>query len=314
VLPFIAILLMKLTKVKIDKHFWLGLLLTLTVAFGLRYLVLGTFVGGYESSHSFNLSVISIHTLAYLIKFTTYIRFASSEFLPLPLLAILSIIFGFILLGLLIKARIRKLSILYFFCIIILTLLPIAGLEITSFTSNQSDRYSYFALVPFSIIYAYVFINLKKWIGLISLSTLCGIFIFFTIDYNNKWQNSSIAQYTFLEELFHKVDSNSRVLLYNIPDTYNDIYCIRNGIEPYLKVRGKEVDIEVYQRQNFHSFEGGSTLNENQKFSTKNAQNTFTTFPKDIITDNRIRFNWEWMKDFDKTLIYCNTKFTSLAQ
>ncbi len=314
VLPFIAICLLSIVKIKIDKYFIIGLIITISISLGLRYLVLGTMIGGYENGQSFNIGVVSLHTLVYFLKFTTYIRFASTEFLPLPLVIFVSLLFICIFIIFLIKEKISRTTILYFFSLIILTLLPVAGLEITSFLANQSDRYSYFSLVPFSIIYAFVLVHLKKWIGLISITLISGIFIFFTVDYTNKWRNASSMQYSFLEELFKTVEDGTKVLLYNVPDTFNGIYCLRNGIEPFLKVNGKIVDIEIYQRQDFYAFESGSYLAQDGSFINEQASDTYTTYPKDIVSQNTISFNWHWQEEFDKTLIYFNTKFTPLSK
>jgi hypothetical protein len=313
-LPFIAICILKITNTKIDKFFWIGFILTIVISLGLRYIVLGHFIGGYENGQSLNLSVISLHTLAYLIKFTTYIRFASTEFLPLPMLVLISITISTYLIWRINKDQIKKSTILYFLLIIFLSLLPVAGLEITSFLSNQSDRYSYFALVPFSLIYGYIIINLNKWVSIFSLLSFSLLFSFFTIDYNYKWVDSSKAQYTFLQELSKEVDNDSSVLLFNVPDTYNDIYCLRNGIEPFLKVNGKIVDIEIYQRQDFHSEQSGSLSINDAEFKPFHAQNMYTTFPKDVISQNEIPFDWSWTEEFDQSLIYSNQHFNNLSK
>lgn len=311
-LPFIAFCVLKLCDIKIEKTFWLGLFTTIGISLLIRYFMLGTLIGGYESGQSFSLGIISLHTLAYFIKFTTYIRLASTEFLPLPLLGLISIVFVVFFFGLLIKHKVKKINIFYFFSIILLALLPIAGLEITSFLSLQSDRYSYFALVPFSIIYGYLIVNLKKWLGIITLSAICGIFILFTTNYNNRWQDASKAQFTFLEALVPVVANNTQVLLYNIPDTFDDVYCLRNGIEPYLNINNKIVEIEIYQRQNFYNFESGSFLNDSSEIQTNKASVTYVTFPKSNTSFDEIPFDWKWLDEFDQTLIYNNTQFTLL--
>ena len=312
VLPLITFFVLKLTQTKVSKQFWIGLALTFTISIVLRYIALGVLIGGYESGHSYSFSIMSLHIIAYFLKFITYIRFASAEFLPLPLLVISSMIFATFLISILIKTKLKKITILYLFFIIVLTLLPVAGLEMTSFFSNQSDRYSYFALVPFSIVYAYLFINLKKWLAYLSMAAICCLFIYFNLDYNSKWKEASIVQYTFLEKLENEVITDSRVLLYNVPDTYNGIYCMRNGIEPYLKVNNKVVDIEVFQRQDFLEKNGGVIQKSDALFITESATNTYTTFPKGTVEYNSVNFDYAWVDEFNQTLVYGNETFTPL--
>jgi len=144
------------------------------------------------------------------------------------------------------------------------------------------------------------------------MSFLSLTFLYFSYSYNQKWHQSSEVAYSFLESLSPLVSDNSRVLLYNVPDTYNDIYCVRNGIEPYLKVQGKIVDIEVFQRQDFYSPTGGSTFSNDSIFGTSNAINTYTTFPKDSISFDPISFEWKWITEFDVTFIYLNKEFKHL--
>lgn len=314
VTPFIGGALLWITNQKIPKSFYLGTILTIIFAFLIRYLALGQLVGGYENVNYTDLGRMSMGILMYFVKLGTYFRFGSSEFVSFLFLLIFALFFCISFLYIFIQKKISWKIIIGVFLILVLCILPVSTLELVSFFEIQSDRYSYLALIPFSFILAYIIFNLQKIVGLITLIFTLIFFVFFTTSQNFIWKTSSQLQYSFLEDLHEKVDDNSRVFLYNIPDTYKGVYCIRNGTEPYLKVHGKVVDIEIYQRQDFYDIKGGVRFNNAPNFITSNAKNTYTTYPKDVISINEIPFEWQWLEDFDKSFYYDNQTLNVLSK
>jgi hypothetical protein len=314
VLPVIALLLLKITKTKATLPFFLGFAITISLSLFIRYIALGTFIGGYPSGQSLNLIVLGIHSIAHIVKLSSFFRFTSTEFLPVALVGVFAIVFFVLLVYYLLKNKVQSSTILYFFIIILACIFPIAGLEITSFFSTQSDRYSYFTLVPFSFIYAFIIFHLPKWLSISTFILIISLFSFYTLDYNKNWQASSDVQYTYLNELLKNTTDQERVFLYNVPDTYKDIYCMRNGLEPFLKTNGKNVDIEIYQRQNFNAISGGVLRVNDSLFIPQNAINTYTTFPKGIISQNRIPFEKGWLSEFDKSFTYFNKQLKPISK
>ena len=314
-LPFIAICIVRILQIKIKPSFYIGVFLTIGISLALRYIALGSVIGGYENAQSLNLGVVIIHSIAYVIKFLSFWRFSGGESFSLIVPGTFVLVFLIFLIKYVLINKTSKLEmrpLLFFLCIILFSLLPIAGLEMSSFDTSQSDRYSYFALVPFSIIYAFVILYFKTYMRYFTLTLFVFLFIAFSFKYVTLWKHASEVQYTFLEKLHDNVNTNERVLLYNVPDTYQNIYCMRNGIEPFLKVHGKIVDIEVFQRQDFLMKNGGILRINDSIFNPTHAKNTYTTFPKGTITENRIQFDYTWLKEFNKTLIYSNETFTTL--
>ncbi len=314
VAPFVGWILLWMTHQKIHKSFYWGSILTIVSALLIRHLALGQLVGGYENVNYTDLGRMSLGVLMYIGKFITFFRFGSTEFLPIPLLFAITILLGSACIFICIKYRISWKILLGVFMILVFSILPVSTLELVSFFETQSDRYSYLALIPFSFILAYIIYNLQKIVGLITLIFTLVFFVFFTISQNNIWKTSSQLQYTFLEDLLEKVEDNSSVFLYNIPDTYKGVYCIRNGIEPYLKVHGKVVDIEIYQRQSFYDVSGGVQANKDHEYLPYNAENTYTTYPKDVITINEITFEWQWIKDFNQSFYFHHQTFYKLEK
>lgn len=232
------------------KKYLLAAFFGLAIILIARFIVLKDLSGGYGSVHyNFSPTLVFTHFGAYILKYIGFIRFNSHYIIPLISIHLLgmALIQNF-------KTHIR--FILLILILFFLTLLPVINLEITSWNSIESDRYSYFANAIYSIALAstILFINFKT-VRIVALSLTTLFFIFTSFLTSINWKNAGELSSTFLNELVKIPEEN--IILLNVPDNLNGSYVLRNGISQYLTFNNIHKEIEIVDFQSFSSKKGG---------------------------------------------------------
>lgn len=223
-----------------------GLAIILTA----RYFVLNDLSGGYGAIHyDFTLPILISHFGAYIFKYLGFFRFNSYYIIPIFSLLLLGI-------GIILKFKNQKRFILFVIVLFFLTLFPVINLEITSWKSIESDRYSYFANVIYAITLASVITSLKNKIVNTAILTIVSIFFFISSLLTSiNWKNAGELTQSYLSELT-KIPEE-KIILLNAPDNLNGSYVLRNGIPQYLELNKIDKKIEVITFQTFFSKKGG---------------------------------------------------------
>jgi len=232
------------------KKYLLAAFFGLAIILIARFIVLKDLSGGYGAMHyNFSPTLVFTHFGAYILKYIGFIRFNSHYIIPLISIHLLgmALIQNF-------KTHIR--FILLILILFFLTLLPVINLEITSWNSIESDRYSYFANAIYSIALALtiLFINFKT-VRIVALSLTTLFFIFTSLLTSINWENAGELSSTFLNELVKIPEEN--IILLNVPDNLNGSYVLRNGIFQYLTFNNIQKEIEIVDFQSFSSKKGG---------------------------------------------------------
>jgi hypothetical protein len=263
VIPIIFYLLYKTSRqFQIDKKKWLvyiGLIGgVFTISLLLRFFVLQQWIGGYGSEiHAVDFSKSITHLAAWIFKYASFYRYALENGLLLILTC--SVLF-LLLVGLLMaykKTTNKGILISGFLLLFTIVLLPVLNLEITSVKSIASERYGYFASVIVALVIAFALFSLKGVFQKIAtIVVILSFTIFIQLDLQ-KWRGSSEVCQSFLGELVQQELHNKKVLLVNVPDNFAGSYCLRNGIEEYLKVSGVMCEITPIFYQTFTDSLGG---------------------------------------------------------
>lgn len=232
------------------KKFLIASFTGLAIILSVRYFVLNDLSGGYGAIHyNFSFPLLITHYGAYILKYIGYFRF--NTYYIAPTLSLLLLGYGVIL-----NYKKHKRFITLMIILFILTLLPVINLEITSWKSIESDRYSYFTNVIYAVSVAAIIIYLKN--NLFKNVTLMIISIFFfvtAITSSFNWKEAGELTQTYLSELA-KIPEDTIILL-NAPDNLNGSYVLRNGISQYLELNKINKEVEIITFQTFYSKNGG---------------------------------------------------------
>jgi protein O-mannosyl-transferase len=230
-----------------------------------RYLILGSFIGGYDARiHlNFHAGMILFHYLMYFLKF-----FALFRYLPLHnIFVYVSILLAGIGLTIIL---IRKLKndkpqqhekwylLIFLFSTFVITLLPVINLEITSLSQVQSDRYGYLSSIPTVLIMAIIIdiVAGLTWFKNMVYIVVFITFAFFTLKTNQLWQYTGLKSEKILNSVVKNVqESNRDIYFLNVPDNYRGIYLFRNGLKDAIRQKSSHerslaVHILSYQLNN----------------------------------------------------------------
>ncbi len=288
------------TKQKNKNLFLFYSFLIVILSLILRFLVLGKLVGGYGEITHLNFELTSLLKVlgGYFIKFFSFSRYAtSSGFLFLQCVIIISILTP-IILHQIKNQEFKKMGLwLFIFCVCIL---PVINLEITSINMIQSDRYGYFASVPIVLFFGSAVSFLKNKMKMVITALSISMFFFMTILNNQKWIGASLIAENYLLELSNVLSNEKKVFLINVPDNFQGVYVLRNGVKDYLSIKNIETEIYIWKFQTFYQQDGGiqfqhNTLKEHNadtyfEKSTSNLSNVISNCDL-ILYYNNFRFN-----------------------
>ncbi|MBX9685836.1 MAG: hypothetical protein K2X27_03985 [Candidatus Obscuribacterales bacterium] len=225
--------------------FWI----LLAAYFGVRYLALGTLVGGYDNSLLFisNMSEFIrgwLHALLMLVVPLNKMLINSHDLLSKlwPSALITSAVLA--VLNLLAETRNRK-HFLFLSGWLLLCLLPVYKLFNIS-DDLQGSRLAYLATVPLCMLLSAAMMNCRKletsriWhyarsMSVLSLIGLAGIILFIN---NQPWkaageENNAIR--AGLQKLYAKIPGDPEILFLGLPDQINGAYTCRNSLDGMTK-------------------------------------------------------------------------------
>ena len=153
IVPLIIVILdwyqFRVYRIK-SKAIPIGLIVIATL--GIRFLVLGSLIGGYGNAIHLNTNLLTLFKVpcVYLLKYITFFRYSQSTILSLLVICLL-IGISTPYVKQLIKIKSKR-PVVFIFLLFIATLLPVINLETTSLFAIQSDRYGYFNAVVFASV------------------------------------------------------------------------------------------------------------------------------------------------------------------
>jgi hypothetical protein len=315
-IPIIFYLLYKTSgHFQMDKKKWqvyaglIGGIFTLSLL--LRFLVLQQWIGGYGTEiHAVDFTKSITHLAAWIFKYASFYRYALGN-------GLLLILACFVILLLLIglqkafkKTAHKGILMSGFLLLFTIALLPVLNLEITSVKTIASERYGYFASVIVALVIAFALFSLKGVFQKIAtIVVILSFIIFIQLDIQ-KWRGSSDVCQSFLRELVQQELHNKKVLLVNVPDNFAGAYCLRNGIEEYLKVSGVTCEITPVFYQTFTDSLGG-VIPINEAFLSLPSSKIYYVNP-DFESLQASTWNDSLGDDYDKVYYYLEQKFHSI--
>ena len=252
--PFIATTLLFLQNGKTNsilKKSLIGSMFVLALYFGLRWITLGTLIGGYGDAVHTNLDpgILLNGLAAYFAKFFGFYRYLPPGINKAAAIILMTLTGTAILVLHNSLPYRKKLSFVLLVCFV-LSIFPVMNLE-TSFLDNiQSDRYGYFPSVFFSLFIGSVLLHLENlgrtifftfWI---SFST---VFLFYT---QSKWLIAARIRNQFVGSL--RSLEIQEFYLMNLPDNCDGVYIFRHGLEELI---GQEYTVHSLSRQHL-GFDG----------------------------------------------------------
>lgn len=260
-IPLILILLLAIVMryisfKPIGKMLLLGYCLALVAYFGLRYLALENFIGGYGSNVHVLLSIEALLTAmaAYFAKFFLFYRYLFAESLlsdELRVVVLLSLGIVILLSLILFLLKHRRNAIVKlrtpFFLLVVFAIccLPVLSLEITSLGSPQSDRYGYLPGLAFSIFLGTYLSLIAKPINFIMTLGIVLLFCMSSIETNLIYRSNDRLIKTITKDfkMIHK--KGKPVLMLNIPDNYEGVYTFRHGFFDAMQRNCPEEKLEI---------------------------------------------------------------------
>lgn len=252
-----------------------------------RYLVLGELVGGYGEITHLNFQLTSVLKVigGYFIKFFSFSRYAtSSGFLITQCLLIISILTP-IIIHLIKNQKFNKVGLWLF--IFSICILPVINLEITSINMIQSDRYGYFASVPIVLFFGSAVSFLKNKMKILVTAFSISMFFFMAILNNQKWIGASLLAENYLSELSKVLSNEKKVFLLNVPDNFNGVYVLRNGVRDYLSMKNIETEIYIWKFQSFKQLNGGIEFRDKilKEYNTDTYFEKYSSNLSDVISN-----------------------------
>ena len=253
----------------------------------IRYLVLGELVGGYGEITHLNFQLTSLLKVigGYFIKFFSFSRYAtSSGFLITQCLLIISILTP-IIIHLIKNQKFNKVGLWLF--IFSICILPVINLEITSINMIQSDRYGYFASVPIVLFFGSAVSFLKNKMKILVTAFSISMFFFMAILNNQKWIGASLLAENYLSELSKVLSNEKKVFLLNVPDNFNGVYVLRNGVRDYLSMKNIETEIYIWKFQSFKQLNGGIEFRDKilKEYNTDTYFEKYSSNLSDVISN-----------------------------
>ena len=276
--PIIALLLWNKGKLTFKALPIFIFILIIISSITIRWIVLSDWIGGYGSVTHINLSVITWHYLAYVIKFFTHIRYSDDSMIFFYcMLALTLVSFGTLLLSMIKEQKVRKNGCVTM-ALFMISLLPVISLEISSLHSIESDRYSYWASIIVCTSLVVAIHQLPKKITT-TLSIIWGI-IFISLTYvtAQNWNKANQVKENYLTHLELLPENN--LLLINTPDNFNGAYILRNGVNDYLKYKATGKRTTQIDFQTFKTINGGVSFLDNNSFKDKNGASYYYRNPK----------------------------------
>ena len=261
---------------------------------GIRFLVLGSLIGGYGNAIHLNTNLLTLVKVpcVYLLKYITFFRYSQSTILSLLVICLL-IGISTPYVKQLIKIKSKR-PVVFIFLLFIATLLPVINLETTSLFAIQSDRYGYFNAVVFAVALSQVLTYWKSNFTFLLSILVVAAFSTLTIQDTFKWKNASIISQQYLSALSSLAIDNSSILIINAPDNYQGAYVLRNGINDFLKSKNKNVQVSIINYQTVNSKKWGEETEKDTDYLNK------------IDSDNH--------KKYDQIIYYVNGKFKSIEK
>ena len=308
IIPFVILTLeWYFNNIKTYRRYFPMMLLIVMINLLLRYIVIGSIIGGYGTDIHLNFSVdIILHYIAYFLKFLTFFRFINGVFFFVFVSFILLIIVYFLSKQ---NWKIFYKKQLFIIALFLISLLPIINLEITSLYEIESDRYSYFSTVSVSLALGYliVYLNLK-----IARNILI---VFFVVMFSylsfidvGKWKVASEICYTYLTQLSKQDINNKRILLLNVPDTYKGVYVLRNGVVDYLLKNNINCEVQILAYQEFKNNNSGMFV-INDSLINNNASTSYISYKNDLYGIDNFNIKDKDLLHFDMVYYYNNKKF-----
>lgn len=235
----------------------------------LRYLALGTFIGGYGiSTHlNFNINLITQNTIAYFAKFISGYRYLPEFLLNILRLIyhsnILITVFTTIIIGFILFV-IKKKEISYYkikiisflFISFFISLFPIINLETSFLGDVQSDRYGY---LPSVLFYIFLVSTTKLFFNVtINKVVYCSLILYFIynlIQTNKQWQMAGNITTNIIYK-FKNIQFPLDCYVLNMPDNYNGVYVFRTSFSEAIKLyypNISEKNIHIFSWQNITS-------------------------------------------------------------
>ena len=295
IVPLIIVILdwyqFRVYRIK-SKAIPIGLIVIATL--GIRFLVLGSLIGGYGNAIHLNTNLLTLVKVpcVYLLKYITFFRYSQSTILSLLVICLL-IGISTPYVKQLIKIKSKR-PVVFIFLLFIVTLLPVINLETTSLFAIQSDRYGYFNAVVFAVALSQVLTYWKSNFTFLLSILVVAAFSTLTIQDTFKWKNASIISQQYLSALSSLAIDNSSILIINAPDNYQGAYALRNGINDFLKSKNKNVQVSIVNYQTVNSKKWGEETEKDTVYLNK------------IYSDNH--------KKYDQIIYYVNGKFKSIEK
>lgn len=265
ILPFIIITIeWYRNNLSHTKKYLIAAYTGLSIIITVRYLVLHDISGGYGAIHyNFTPYLLLTHYGAYILKYIGYFRFNTYYIAPIFSL----LLFGY---GIVKNYENHKRFIILMFLLFFLTLLPVINLEITSWKSIESDRYSYFTNVIYAICLSTIIQSIKNgtFKNVILVTTLT-FFIATSFWTSLNWKNAGELSKAYLSELENLPELKINIL--NAPDNLNGSYVLRNGITNYFALKSEIRGIKITTYQSFYSKNGG-LIYSSEKLNEINAK------------------------------------------
>ena len=295
IVPLIIVLLdwyqFRVYRLK-SKAIPIGLIVIATL--GIRFVVLGSLIGGYGNAIHLNTNLLTLLKVpcVYLLKYITFFRYSQSIILSL---LVISLLIGISTpyIKQLIKLKSKR-PVVFIFLLFIATLLPVINLETTSLFAIQSDRYGYFNAVIFAFSLSYVLTYWKSNYAFLLSILLVTAFSTLTIQDTFKWKNASLLGQQYLSALSSLEIDNSSILIINAPDNYQGVYVLRNGIDDFLKSKNKNVKVTIVNYQSVNSKKWGEETEKD------------TAYLNQLYLENH--------KKYDQIIYYVNGKFKSIEK
>jgi len=253
-IPLTTIVIAWGTTTKVQLKYWVGWSIVIVGSLMLRYIFLGELVGGYGAEVHTRLQMLLFTIPFYFLKFLTLFKLTDAYMA----VALCLFLISFISVSVALYSKKLKLKNCYWFIFLVGSLLiPVITLEITSVGTIASDRYSYFALTAIAFGVGYMMTIVSESVKNILFAIVFVLMSVVTWNNNTIWVESGMVKDQFLTELATNVSKGDNILLVNIPDTYGGVYCLRNGIEDYMRTKGVACNIEIEIRQKFETLEWG---------------------------------------------------------
>ena len=159
------------------------------------------------------------------------------------------------------------------FLAFVLLLLPIAHLYFYYLQLSENDRYTYLAMVFFSILIASFWGTSR--IGKALVAVYCALALLFATKMVSTWRQSHKVHEQLVETF--RWESNSEVYILNLPDNLKGVFMFRNigGVtafeEALTLLKGREIDGKIYDvfQYNMATPSDGVTVNRLSEDSFK---------------------------------------------